>query len=80
MKRVPVSELEEELSSYIDAGEEEILIVRDGKPAGVLIRFASEEDWFDYQLENDPRFLRRIEKARQSARAGRAVRLEEIPE
>jgi hypothetical protein len=33
---------------------------------------------FDYRLENDPRFLRRIEKARKSLRAGRGVRLEDI--
>jgi len=29
-------------------------------------------------LENDPRFLRRIEKARESLRAGRGVRLEDV--
>ena len=28
-----------------------------GKPAGVLIGFEFEEDWFDYRLEHDPRFL-----------------------
>jgi hypothetical protein len=44
----------------------------------VLIGFESEEDWFEYRLENDPRFLRRIEEARESLRAGRGVRLEDI--
>jgi hypothetical protein len=32
----------------------------------------------DDRLENDPRFLRRIEQARASLRAGRGVRLEDI--
>jgi len=32
----------------------------------------------DYRLENDPRFLRRIEEARDSLRAGRGVRLEDL--
>lgn len=32
----------------------------------------------DDQLENDPRFLRRIEQARASVRAGRGVRLEDL--
>jgi hypothetical protein len=32
----------------------------------------------DYRLENDPRFLRQIEKARKSIRAGRGVRLEDL--
>jgi hypothetical protein len=48
------------------------------KPAGVLIGFKSEEDWFDFRLENDPRFLERIEKARGSLRSGLGVKLEEI--
>jgi hypothetical protein len=39
----------------------------------VLIGFKSDQDWFDYQLENDPRFLRRLEQARKSLRDGRAV-------
>lgn len=30
------------------------------------------------RLENDPRFLRRIEKARKNLRAGRGVRLENV--
>jgi hypothetical protein len=44
----------------------------------VLIGFSSEEDWFEYRLENDPRFLRRIERARDGLRAGRGTRLEDI--
>jgi len=34
---------------------------RQPKLTDKLIGFASEEDWFDYQLESDPRFARRIE-------------------
>ena len=34
--------------------------------------------WFDYQLENDPRFLERIERARRSLRSGKGVRLEDV--
>jgi hypothetical protein len=44
----------------------------------VLIGFESEEDWFEYRLEHDPRFLRRIEQARNSLRAGRGTRLDDI--
>ena len=36
------------------------------------------EDWFDYQLESDPRFLRRVEEARKSLREGGGTRLEDI--
>jgi hypothetical protein len=57
---------------------QDIVITRRGKPAGVLIGFRSENDWLDYRLENDPRFLGRIESARKSLRAGRGVKLEDV--
>jgi hypothetical protein len=52
--------------------------VHHGKPAGVLMGFGSEDDWFDYRLEHDPAFRRRIESARASLRRGEGVRLEDI--
>jgi prevent-host-death family protein len=79
VKQVPLSEIKDDLSRYLrEAETQEIVITRHGKPAGVLIGFESEEDWFEYRLENDPRFLRRIEQARESLRTGRGVRLEDI--
>lgn len=79
MKQVPLSEMKDDLSRFLrEAETEQIIITRHGKPAGVLIGFESEEDWFDYRLEHDPRFLRRIEDARKSLRAGQEVRLEDI--
>jgi prevent-host-death family protein len=79
LKAVPLSEAKDDLSHLLrEAAKGEIVITRHGKPAGVLIGFESEDDWFEYRLENDPRFLRRIEKARRSLRAGRGVRLEDM--
>jgi prevent-host-death family protein len=79
MKQVALSEVKDDLSKYLRlAEEEEIIITRHGKPAGVLIGFKSEDDWFDYRLENDPRFLQRILLARQSLRSGQGVRLEDV--
>jgi prevent-host-death family protein len=79
MKEISLSEIKDHLSEYLRLAEEEtIIITRHGKPAGVLVGFASEEDWFDYRLEHDERFLKRISKARESLRAGQGVRLEEI--
>jgi len=79
VKEVPLSEVKDDLSRYLrEAETQEIIITRHGKPAGILIGFESEEDWFEYRLENDPRFLRRIEQARDSLQAGRGVRLEDV--
>jgi prevent-host-death family protein len=81
MKRVALSEVKDQLSKYLkEAGKEGIVITRHGRPAGVLIGFRSEDDWFDYRLENDPRFLRRIEAARESLRSGRGVPIEKVAE
>jgi len=79
MKEVPLSEIKDDLSRYLrEAERENIVITRHGKPAGILIGFESEDDWFEYRLEHDPRFLRRVEQARESLRAGRGTRLEDV--
>lgn len=79
VKEVPLSEIKDDLSRYLrEAETQEIVITRHGKPAGVLIGFESEEDWFEHRLENDPRFLRRVEAARKSIQAGRGIRLEDL--
>jgi prevent-host-death family protein len=78
-KEVALSEIKGDLSRYLrEAETQEIVITRHGKPAGVLIGFESEEDWFEYRLQNDPLFLRRIEQARSSLLAGRGLKLEDI--
>ncbi|MEW6232672.1 MAG: type II toxin-antitoxin system prevent-host-death family antitoxin [Chloroflexota bacterium] len=79
MKRVALHQVKDELSKFLrEAEKEEIVITRHGSPAGVLIGFASEDDWFDYRLQSDPRFLQRIEEARRSIAAGKGIRLEDI--
>jgi prevent-host-death family protein len=79
MKKVALSEVKDDLSRYLHIAEkEEVVITRHGKPAGVLIGFESEEDWFDYRLENDPRFLQRVESARAGLRSGKGIRLEDL--
>ncbi len=79
MKQIALAHIKNDLSRYLRLAEkEQIIITRHGKPAGVLIGFESEDDWFDYRLENDPRFLQRIAKARESLRLGRGIKLEDI--
>lgn len=79
VKEVPLSQVKDDLSRYLrEAETRQIVITRHGKPAGVLIGFESDEDWFDFRLENDPRFLERIARSRESARAGRTIKLEDL--
>lgn len=73
-----LAEIKDDLSKYLRLAEdEEIVITRHGRAAGVLIGFASEEDWFDYRLEHHPEFLRRIAEARAALREGRGIRVED---
>jgi len=51
-----------------DSADEEIVITRHGRPAGILIGFASEEEWF----------MRRIEEARIALRAGQGIPLRDV--
>jgi prevent-host-death family protein len=79
LRRVPLAELKDDLSRYLrEAASGDIVITRHGKPAGVLVGFASEDAWFDYRLEHDPRFLRRIAASRKSLKAGHGVALEDL--
>ena len=79
MKRIALSDVKDDLSKYLHAAEhEEIVITRHGKPAGILIGFTSEDDWFDYRLEHDPRFIRRVAAARKSLQQGRGIRFEDV--
>jgi len=71
--------VKDDLSRYLRLAEnEEIVITRHGRPAGVLIGFETEDDWFEYRLESDPRFLRRVSEARQALDARHGVRLEDV--
>lgn len=74
-----LAEVKDDLSKYLRlAAEEEIVITRHGRAAGVLIGFGSEDDWFEYRLEHHPEFLLRIADARAALREGRGVRLETL--
>ena len=80
MRQAALAEVKDDLSRFLRLAEsEDILITRHGKPAGVLIGFESEDDWFDYRLEHHPEFLRRVAEAREALRSGRGVRLEDLP-
>ena len=76
-----LAKAKDDLSKYLRlAANEEIVITRHGRPAGVIIGFESEDDWFDYRLEHHPEFLRRIAASRAALEQGRGIRLEELTE
>lgn len=81
MIKVPLATVKDDLSSYVKkSARDEVLITRHGKPAAILIGFADEDDWFDYRLEHDERFLQRIAQSRDQARNGGFTQLENLSE
>src|SRR5437867_1096447 len=78
-REVALAEVKDDLSKYLRlAAGEEIVITRHGRPAGVLIGFESEDDWFDYRIENHPEFLRKIAESRLALQKGLGIRLEDL--
>ncbi len=78
-REVALAEVKDDLSRYLRLAEDrDIIITRHGKPAGVLIGFETEDDWFDYRLEHDARFVRMVSEARADIAAARGVRLEAV--
>ena len=77
--RVSIAEVKDDLSRYLRVAEkEEVIITRHGQPAGVLIGCESEDDWFEYRLERDPKFLAQVSEARAALRRGEGIPLENI--
>lgn len=76
MRKIALSEVKDDLSRYLHVAEkDDVIITKHGKPAGVLIGFKDEDEWFEYKLTNDQRFLRRIASAREQIAKGRGVTL-----
>ena len=79
MKQIALSEIKDDFSRFLrEAAAEQIVITRHGRPAGILVGFASEDDWLDYRLEHDPGFLDRIASSRAAIRAGLGVKMEDL--
>ena len=64
----------------MQAEKNQVVITRHRKPAAVVIGFHDDDDWFDFRLEHDARFLRKIAKARDEIKKGQFVTLDELPD
>jgi prevent-host-death family protein len=79
IREVALAKVKDDLSKYLRlAADIEIVITRHGRPAGILIGFESEDDWFDYRIENHPEFLRQIAASRSALQRGLGIRLEDL--
>lgn len=79
MKSAALHDVKNRFSEYLRKAEsEDVIILRHGRPAGVLIGFEDDDDWIDYRIEHDPTFLNRIAAARAHMREGRGMPFEDV--
>lgn len=79
MQTVTLTDLQTDVSKYLELAElEDIIILKEGKAVGVLRGFSDEDDAFDYELENHPLFKERVRKSRQQFREGKGISLEDV--
>jgi len=78
MKIVPLNEVKNRLSTYLELSKhEDIVVTRNGRPVAIL-HAVSDEDLEDYLFESDPRFIARIEALRREFRRGGGTPLAEV--
>ena len=79
MRQVPIDEIKNDLSGYLQVAEtESVIITRDGQPVGILIGLEDTEDWWEELLLREPRFNTEIAQARQSLKQGKGISIEEL--
>lgn len=80
MIKIPLSEAKDDLSALLRKSKnQDIVITRHGQPVAVIKGFSSDDDWIEYRILNDERFLARIAEARDDIKAGHFTRLEDLP-
>ena len=72
MKTATIKEAKDQLPTLMKSSTP-VIVTRHGKPAGVIIGFATEADFEDWKIENDPRFRRLMDKSIAQKAAGKTV-------
>ena len=79
MKKATLNEVVADLPKYLQIAEtEDVVILRQGKPAGILVGFSSDDEWSEHQILENSEFQKRIENARENLRQGKGIRIEDI--
>lgn len=72
MIKIPVARVKDNFSRIIKkAAREEVVVTVHGRPTAVIIGFEDEDDWLEYRLLRDEKFLARISESRQQYKEGK---------
>lgn len=78
MRIVPLNEVKNRLSEYLElAKREDVIVTKNGRAAAVL-HGVTDEDLEDYLFETDPRFIARIKSLRRQYREEGGTSLEGV--
>jgi antitoxin (DNA-binding transcriptional repressor) of toxin-antitoxin stability system len=78
MMRVDLKEATDSLSEYTrKARKEPVVVTRHGKPVA-LLRSLTQDEWEDFVISTDPRFIAMIERSRVRYKPGRGIPLAEV--
>jgi len=78
MKVVPLNEVKNRLSAYLELSKrEDIVVTKNGRAAAVL-HGVTDEDLEDYLFESDPRFIARIESLRRNYQREGGTSLDDV--
>lgn len=76
MKLVPLSQVKDHFSAYIDESRESpIVVTRNGHPVAMIIAIEDEDDLDNMLLVHNQRFVQRLEEARERVRVTGGVSL-----
>ena len=76
---VPLSKVKNNFSEFIKkAGKAEVVVTSRGRHVAVIIGFEDEDDWLEYRLLKNERFLVRVSESRQQYKEGKYKTLEEL--
>ena len=80
MTKIAVAKVKDNFSKILRrAGKEEIVVTVHGHPIAVIIGFENEDDWLEYRLLKDDKFLARLAESRQQYKEGKYKTLDALP-
>ena len=80
MTKISVAKVKDNFSNILRrAGKEEIVVTAHGRPVAVIIGFENEDDWLEYRLLRDDKFLARVAESRQQYKEGKYKTLDALP-
>ena len=74
-----ISEIKNDLSSFVSqARKEDVIVTNHGKAVAFIRGFADDDEFTEHRLLNDPRFQQIVNRAREDHRTGNVTKLADI--